>query len=335
MKRKRIDVEMIADFCVLARAACTAAKGKRNRPDVVRFFSNFDANIAALRHDLIAKIAPYNRFRCFTIYDPKQRVITAVSFEDRIIHHALMIFASPILERALIPQTFACREKKGPLAAVVMAQQYIRKYPWYVKIDIAKYFETIDHDILLSLLFRKFKGSFCHDLLQRIVSGYQTAKGKGLPIGSLTSQHFANYYLSGVDRLLTEHTLARAYVRYMDDMVWWCDSKQIAKQILADVTMYVNQARQLRIKDNTAIQKSAQGLPFCGFRLFPGTIKLTTRKKRRYSKGKAYWEQQYTAGHIDANLLQKAYDSVKGITVHACANGWMRNQLAHRPGLEV
>ena len=118
MKRTRIDKEMVSDCRVLVRAAVTAAYGKRHRQDVVRFFSDFDANISRLRDDILSGVAPYNRFRCFTIYDPKERIITAVSFEDRVVHHALMGCVAPVLEKAMIPHTYACRPGKGPIAAV-------------------------------------------------------------------------------------------------------------------------------------------------------------------------------------------------------------------------
>ena len=160
MRRTRIDQDMVADYNVLANAAVKAASGKRGRPDIRHFFTGFDNNIGRIRQDLISGLAPYNRFRNFTIYDPKERVITAVGFDDRVIHHALMGLVGPVLEKAMIPHTYACRPGKGPLRSVIQAQVNIRKYPWYVKIDISKYFETIDHAILTRLLLRKFKGEF-------------------------------------------------------------------------------------------------------------------------------------------------------------------------------
>lgn len=331
MKRTRIDAEMVTDRAVLVRAAVTAARGKRRRPDVIRFFSDFDRNITILRNDLLSGAAPYNRFRCFTIFDPKERVITAVSFEDRIIHHALMCFAAPVFEKAMVAETYACRPGKGPLAAVHRAQKNIGRYPWYVQIDVEKYFESIDHEILFQCLARKFKGAFFHDLVHRIVMGYETAPRRGLPIGSLTSQYFANFYLDRLDRLIAESTPARAYLRYMDDMLWWCNDKRIGKETLATAAVYAESGLHLKIKDTVRIQRSSAGVPFCGFRVLPGRLRLSRRKKRRYVERKRYWEEKFAAGEIDVTDLQRAYDAVRGMVVHASATSWMRQREALCP----
>jgi RNA-directed DNA polymerase len=246
-----------------------------------------------------------------------------------------MRFAGPILEKAMIDHTYACRPGKGPLQAVYHALANLEKYPWYVKIDIKKYFETICHAILLDLLKRKFKGDFFHDLVGRIVQGYSTTEGRGLPIGSLTSQHFANYYLDGLDRLITEQTVANAYVRYMDDMVWWCSDKETAKTILRLARYYAQERLSLTVKDNEQIQRSSVGMTFCGFRVLPGRLRLTLRKKQRYAKRRSYWERLYAESQIDAFELQRAYDSVKAIIAHSSSMQWMQKQMALRPSPEV
>jgi len=162
-----------------------------------------------------------------------------------------------------------------------------------------------------------------------------TSPGKGLPIGLLTSQHFANYYLDGLDRLVLEKSRARAYVRYMDDMVWWCRDKGEAKAILRMVREYLQAERRLMIKKNVQIQRTSMGLPFCGFRIFPGCIRLNRRKKSRYNERRNFWEKLYGIGMIDAHDLQRAYDSIKGIIAPASARQWMKRQLSLHPSPEV
>jgi RNA-directed DNA polymerase len=331
LKRARIDREAISDIRNLSQAAVQAASGKRSRSDVARFFSSFDSNIQKLRNDFLAGKVPYNRFRSFTILDPKKRLITAVSFEDRIVHHALMHFVSPVLEKAMISDSYACRLGKGPLAAIKRAQQNIRKYQWYAKIDVEKYFETIDHEKLLLILAGKFQGEFFNNLICRIVKGYETKPGKGLPIGALTSQYFANFYLDRLDRMILEQKATRAYVRYMDDMVWWGDDKQTMKDIVSQVDAYAREKLLLKVKDNIQVQKSRMGLTFCGFRIFPGSLRLTIRKKQRYAMRRKHWETLFAKGIIEADRLQKAYDSVKGVLIHASARGWMQKQAALHP----
>ncbi len=335
MKRTRIDPEMIASHDVLVAAATRAAAGKRARPDVRRFFNELEANIATLRRDLLAGVAPYNRYHTFTIFDPKQRLITAVCFADRIAHHALIACVEPVLERALVPDSYACRPGKGPLAAVLRAHGNIRRYGWYVKIDVNRYFETVDHGVLLALLRRKLKGAFLDGLIERIVEGYSTAEGKGLPIGSLTSQHFANYYLDGLDRMIMASRGVHAYVRYMDDMIWWCSDKRSAKRSLETARAYARDERLLVVKDNVQVQRSSKGVTFCGFRILPGDLRLTQRKKQRYTRRRRYWEDLHAAGEIDGRRLQGAYDSVRGVVSHAVAGQWLRQQLSRYPSPDV
>lgn len=248
MKRTRIELAAVVAYDNLAFAALKAARAKRERNDVIQFFAHFDDNLRALQSAAYAGRLPYGVSHSFTIYDPKQRRIHAACFADRVLHHALMNWMEPVFERSLVPTTYACRPNKGTLAAVHQVQQSMRRYPWYVKIDIEHYFDAIDHRILFELIRRRFKGTEVLELIWRVISVYQTAPGIGLPIGSLSSQHFANIYLDGLDRLLLEQLKASAYVRYMDDIVWWVESRAQAKQSLQTVIAYLQQQRALRVK---------------------------------------------------------------------------------------
>ena len=225
MKRARIDLERIAAFDNLLQAAMRAARGKRLRPDVRAFLGDLDANLARLAQAILTGTAPAGSYRRLVVFEPKRRVIHAACFADRVLHHAVINHAGPVLEGAMVRMSFACRPGKGVLAAVERAQAAIQRYPWYVKIDIRGDFPSIDYGILLALLERRFKGTGFLGLLRRIVEGYEDAPRKGLPIGALTSQYFANDYLDGLDRHILEVLRARDHARYMDDVLWWCDTK--------------------------------------------------------------------------------------------------------------
>ncbi len=134
MKRYAIDIRSVAEYRNLVVSATRAARGKRLRKDVVHFFEKFDDNINSLGRNIIDGRAPVGKFRQFRIHDPKERIIHAACFEDRVLHHALMNHAGPVLERAMVDTSFACRPKKGIHAAVNRVQNSIRKYPWYVRI---------------------------------------------------------------------------------------------------------------------------------------------------------------------------------------------------------
>jgi retron-type reverse transcriptase len=337
MKRHRITLAEIATFDNLTLAVWKAARGKRHRPDVIRFIGDLDKHLRQLAADILQGNVPYARYREFYIHDPKERLIHAACFEDRVLHHAIMNLAEPIFERTLVASTYACRPDKGVHRAVAQVQANLRRYPWYVKTDISAYFPNIDHAILFRLLQRRFKGDAFLGLLQRIIDSYHAQPGKGLPIGSLTSQHFANYYLDGADRFLLEHTNVQAQVRYMDDTLFWCANREDAQQLLAALRDYVQVERQLQIKPNVQINRSPCGVTWCGYRILPGAILLTPRKRQRYQQLRQQWEQAWRDGAISELELQQAYPSAHAITLHADSAAWRKQnlQLHPPPAIEI
>ncbi|MCJ7600222.1 MAG: reverse transcriptase/maturase family protein [Desulfobulbaceae bacterium] len=328
-------MEQVADYANFALAAWKAGRGKRLRDDVRAFFADFDASVNGLARDLLRCWAPRGLYKEFTITDPKKRLIHAACFADRVLHHALINLIGPVLERAMVGTSFACRPGKGPVAAARQVQKNIRRFPWYVKIDIAGYFPAIDHEILFSLLQRRLKGRGILELLRRIIDSYSSAPGKGLPIGSLTSQHFANYYLDGLDRYLTEQLKARGYVRYMDDIIWWCNSREEARKTLGLAEQFVEKQRNLRVKDGAQINQGRRGVSFCGFRILPGVMRISRRRRRLYQQRRKMWEQEYIAGRINGVELQARYAAVHAIVANGDSTAWRRENLRRHPAIIV
>lgn len=330
-KRTRIDIGDIAGFKNLAAAAVRAGRGKRSRSQVIQFFSQFDLSISRLREDILDGRVPYGILKTFIIRDPKKRTIHAACFEDRVLHHALIRYLGPVLERALCASTFACLSGRGPLAGINRVQKLSRRYPWFVKIDMYKYFDSIDHDLLLCLLQRKYKGHGLADLLAKIVRGYSVSPGFGLPIGSLTSQHFANYYLDGFDRFLLEKLKVCGHVRYMDDVVWWCRSREEARKSLAHARCWLVAERHLTLHDKTQINRSGLGVNFCGFRILPGMLKLSRRRRIRYCAGRVKLETAFRDGALSTRQLQTGFSSVLAVTAHGDSRAWRCKQLQANP----
>jgi retron-type reverse transcriptase len=214
----------IADPGNLRLAFWKASKGKRAKADCRAFQESLDTNLGALRAELLAGQVRVGNYHYFTIHDPKERTICAAQFRERVLHHALMNVCEPVLERAAVFDSYACRRGKGQLAAVRRAESYARRYGWFLKLDVRKYFDSVDHTVLRRLLRQKFKDAVVLALFDQVLASYQTAPGSGLPIGNLTSQHFANFYLAPLDRFIKEHLRRGAYVRYMDDFVVWGES---------------------------------------------------------------------------------------------------------------
>ena len=335
MKRIQITPEEIAERKNLVVALQKAATGKRYRPDVQAFFCKLDGNLNQLGRDIRNSRLPYGRFRTFEIFDPKRRLIHAACFEDRIFHHALMNLAGEVLDSAMTPQSYACRPGMGVHKAVKKVQEHLRQYDYYGKIDIDGYFASIPHQCLLDVLLRRFKGVECIAQLSRIITSYQASEQTGLPIGSLTSQYFANYFLDGLDRLLSELPMVKAHVRYMDDIVWWCDEKQAIRDSLQILKVWLLEQRGLIIKPSVQIQPSQQGVTYCGFRILRGAVRLSRRRKRRFQQRRQYWEQLCQHDIINAQQLQRAYAAVHAITAHTDSRAWRMENLRRHPAYAV
>jgi hypothetical protein len=331
MRRQRIELAEIASCANLQLAVWKAARGKRMRPDVASFIAELDGRLAQLQADILAERVPYGHYRSFVIRDPKRRTIHAAGFEDRVLHHAIMNRAESAFEKALLPTTYACRPCKGVHAAAAQVRKNLQRFPWYVQVDVDGYFPAIEHERLLALLSRRFKGEAFMRLLSRIVASYQASPGKGLPIGSLTSQHFANYYLDGADRLLLNHPDVCAQVRYMDDIVWWCGDKQSARHVLAELQNYMFEVCKLTLKANVRLNRSPKGLTYCGFRITPGAIRLTPRKQRRYRLLRRRCEAAWQRGEIGDRGLQAGYDAVFAATLPAESRSWRQRDLQLHP----
>lgn len=164
-------------------------------------------------------------------------------------------------------------------------------------------------------------------LIRRIVEVHTDGPGRGLPIGALTSQCFANFYLGSLDRFLLEDCGVRGLVRYMDDFVFWGDSRNDVVSIERKCREFLGDALKLEAKPDRQINRSSAGVTLCGFRVFAGTIRLAASRRRRFRHVKRSWEREWLAGTIDSRQLQRGYEAAHAITLHADAANW-RRQLA-------
>ena len=322
----------IADAENLRLAFWKAAKGKRGKADCVAFRERLDENLAALRAELLEGDVPVGNYHYFTVHDPKERLICAATFRERVLHHAVMNVCEPVLERAAVFDSYACRKGKGRLLAVERAQGYARTHGWFLKMDIRKYFDSIDHETLRALLGRKFKDPELLRLVDRILASYQTAPGRGLPIGNLTSQHFANFYLAPLDRFLKEELRRGAYVRYMDDFVVWGESGRELRGVWERVRSFLTAELKLELKANTAINRTACGMDFLGYRLFPGTVRLARRSKVRFARKFRRYEAAHRCGRWSELMLQQRMTALLAFVMPA-ESGAFRRHVMERFGV--
>jgi hypothetical protein len=280
MKRRSNLFDGACSYQNIREAFLKTLRGKRSALEAMLFCRDIDANLERVRQRMLAGAVVWSPYRSFTITDPKTRVISAAPFEDRIIHHALMNVLEPVFERQFIYHTYACRNGRGTHGAVRYAFSRCKAQPYFLKLDVRKYFDSINHVVLKGQLARIIKDERILLALFGVIDSYHTADGVGVPIGNLTSQFFANLYLSGMDHLILEHIRPQGYVRYMDDFVLWDRDRGRLKVMLELVDRYAVDTLRLRLKA-PVLGSTAQGLPFLGFRIKSGGIYLLRKSKRR------------------------------------------------------
>lgn len=310
MKRTGHLFERILQRDNLRLAFWKAMKGKRDRPDAQAFAAQLEIELNGLTRPLQEGSLGFGISSQFTIFDPKERVITAPCFRERVVHHAIMNVCEPVFERWLIDDTFACRTGKGRIAALLRARQFSSRQPLAIKLDMRKYFDSVPQDILLANLARIFDDRRLLDLLSSIVGSYQTSPKRGLPIGSLTSQHLANFHLGWFDRFVKERLRVRGYVRYMDDCVLWSDSSNQLRELSAACDEYLSKELGLTLKHGEPIQQVRHGFEFLGCRVYPDHLKLNGRSRRRFRKKLRELEASFAAGEISESDLQERATSL-------------------------
>ncbi len=320
MKRYGHVFERITAFDTLLLAANKAMRGKRHRLRVAHFAFYLEPEILRLQEELRTGTYRMRPYRTFTIYEPKQRQICAADFRDRVVQHAICHVLDPIIERSLIADTYACRRGKGTHAAVKRAQVFARRLPYALTCDIRAYFPSIDHATLKALLRRKLKDKALLSLLDHIIE-HPIPGGvpsKGLPIGNLTSQYFANLYLGELDHFLKERLQIKGYIRYMDDCLVFSAEKSVLHETLATIRAFVRETLWLDLKDTASrIMPVTQGVPFLGFRIFPGLIKLQRPNWVRFRRAVRKREAQYRHGLIDEETLARTVTCMLGHVRHA------------------
>lgn len=282
MKRANGIFEQIIERENLRTAFYRAAKGRRHYATVRQFADDLEANLKVMGEQIESASVSLGQSTQFTIRDPKPRTITAPCFRERVLHHAVINICEPVFERSLIADTFACRTGKGRIACLNRAKQFSMSFGRAVKMDVRKYFDSISHDTLKSLLRRRFKDRRLLELLDRIVDCHETSAGRGLPIGSLSSQHFANFYLSRLDRFVKESLRVRGYVRYMDDFVFWAPDSFRLTEVSEAVSGFLSSELQLTVKPITRTYATRHGIPMLGCRVFPTHLTLHRRSRSRF-----------------------------------------------------
>lgn len=321
----------IADPDNLRLASWKAAKGKRYAAGVLAFQSDLDRNLLRLRQQILSGAVEVGNYHYFKVYEPKERQICASAFPEQVLHHALMNVCDARFERALIADSFASRKGKGTYAALDRAKYFTWANPWFLKLDVRKFFESVHHDVLKNQLARLFREERLLGIFCRIIDSYAASPDRGLPIGNLTSQYFANHYLSGLDHFIKERLGMRAYVRYMDDLVLWHTDKEVLKDAHAAIAEFVLDRLRCDLKP-ALLNRSQRGLPFLGYRVFPYQVRLLQKSKQRYIRKTRQVHEFHGSGLWTEPACQVRVAGLVAFTRHADARGFRKTVLSRLEG---
>lgn len=303
--------EQIVSFENLLAAWRRTSRGRRAQHNVIEFQANLEPNLLELQGALMRKTYRTGPYRRFHIYEPKRREISSLPLKDRVVQHALMAAIEPVFEARMIDQSFACRVGKGAHMGANVAQGYMRRTlrqhgaAFALKADISKYFPSVCHDPLKRLMRRRIA---CRDtlwLIDDIIDSGGDADAlmpRGIPIGNLASQLFANVYLGELDQFVKSDLRERHYARYMDDFVITHHDKAHLHEVRREVEAFLWASLGLRTNSKTQVfplsGRGARALDFLGYRIRPTHRSLRKDSVNRMKKKMKRMARDYRAGEI-------------------------------------
>jgi retron-type reverse transcriptase len=329
-------------------AAARARRGKRKRPNVAAFEFNQEGELLTLQRELQAGRYQPGPFRTFTLFEPKRREISVAPYRDRVVHHAVCNLLTPLFEPTFVHESFACRVGKGTHAAVDLAERELRRFPFVLKADIARFFPTIDHDILLSKLRRKLKDPELLNLLELLVRHPFPAQQPGpifpgdhlftrlertcgLPIGNQTSQFFGNVMLNALDHFVKEQLRACGYVRYVDDFLVFGHSAVELHAMCEAIRDFLRVERLRLNPQKTVVSRSVDGVRFLGYRLTPRGRSLPRETRVRFRRRLRRWQQAYARGAMTQAQIGQRLAGWLGHAQHAQCEPWLSRLLDTHP----
>jgi hypothetical protein len=279
------DVYSFSSLLAAFRRARRAKRGKGGEPE---FYLHLEENLLRLSEQLRDRTFRPDPYRYFPLRTPKNRIVSEASFRDRIVHHSLVGALEPVFEQRFIDTSYACRKNKDAHLALRAAQTGARRFRYFLKLDFEKYFDSIRHEILCDLLASHISDNgilwLCELLMKEArVPGVERDERRGLPIGNLTSQFWANVYLDPLDHVICGLPGVGTSLRYMDDLLLLAEDKAVLRCALDVISDFASQRLQLRLKDAaTVVAPVTEGIPWLGFRVFPGTVRLNHNTKTRF-----------------------------------------------------
>lgn len=315
----------------LLAAFHSASRGKRGQKAVSAFEHRLEENLIRLQRELWSHSYQPGPYQNFFIHEPKRRLISAAPFRDRVVHHALCRIIEPCYERSFIADSYANRVGKGTHRALNRAQGFARRFPFVLQCDLRQFFPSIDHAVLRNILSRKIDDRGILWLIDRILVGGQGLlseqydivyfpgddelvinRPRGLPIGNLTSQFWANVYLNPFDHFVKRGLQCKAYVRYVDDLLFFADRKATLWSWKDAIQAQLERFR-LTCHPGAHPRPVTEGIPWLGFIVFPQKRRLKRRKGLYFRRRLRCMATAYSEGRLDIEQLRA---SIKGWVNH-------------------
>ncbi|MBT3392344.1 MAG: RNA-dependent DNA polymerase [Chloroflexi bacterium] len=329
-----------------------AACGKRSKPYVAAFEYDLEENLIDLEEELRTQTYTPGGYHNFYIQKPKRRLISAAPFRDRVVHHALMQVIEPLFERQFIHDSYANRVGKGTHRALDRCTYFLRRYRYVMHLDVRQFFPSIDHEILKDILSRTIGDEAVLELIAKIISSgdgvqaevyepvyfpgddlFSLIRQRGLPIGNLTSQHWANVYLNEFDQHAKRVLKCRAYLRFVDDILLFGDDKSMLSEWRTAIIEFLQDLR-LTIHETKAQPRPVHiGVPFLGFQIFPDHRRLKRRNGIAFRRRLRVIANQSRICQIEHDQMQA---SIQGWLNHASyGDTWgLRRAVLHSVGLD-
>ncbi len=349
MPRRHDDLfDGVARFGALHAAAMRAVRGKRRKPGAAAFMANLERELLRLETELRDGSWKPGGYVTIQVKDPKPRLVSAAPFPDRVVHHAICAVVEPIFERGFIYDSYANRVGKGTHRAIARYERFRNRHTHVLRCDVYRYFPAIDFKILKADLRRRIACTRTLSLLDRIIDGsnFQEPvnlyypgddlftpfqRRRGLPIGNLTSQFFANVYLDGLDHYVKEVLRAPGYLRYVDDFACFHDDSAVLEEWRCRIAEFIARRRLSLHPGKVSIRPSAEPAPFLGYVLFPGGRRLPEENVRRFRNRLRGLRDRWRAGTV---TLEEVNQRVGAWIAHAeHADTWRLRQSIFRGGL--
>ncbi len=334
----------IYSFENLHAAYLRARRGKRNRIEVQRFELDLEGNLIQLQNELIWDMYQTGRYHRFIVNEPKERIVAALPFRDRVLQHSLVSVIEPIWERRFISDSYACRPNKGTHRGADRAEEMLRQVKrqygrvFVLKADISKFFYSIDHGVMKSLIRRRTRCRRTLALIDSIIDSTATPGETcpvGLPIGNLTSQLFANVYLHELDEFVKHVLREKSYVRYMDDFLIVHHDKAHLHRIRARIEWFLWDRLRLRTNAKTQVfpvgERHGRAVDFLGYRIWTTHRRIRKSSISRITRTLKRLRKQYADGKIGLSKIRESIMSWIAHASHAETYGLRRKLLGNTP----